>query len=213
MRSSFRYEILGKLGVRESRDEVRGQEIRSRQRLGEATLLGEKGRGKLKNLSGGRWETRHKGPLSCGPPLVRPIIRLIRHSRQLVTEQATSFFFSAFRFVRTQADRARIILLRVCHPPSSPPRRRGSCRRRVLSTARDSASIVSGNYRYYTQRYIEQHCGQLNDVPKAPKRRRYIDMWRDRYRRRVVISTLRKSCDTHAVVTARIEINWSGLSM
>lgn len=37
------------------------------------------------------------GTLSFGPPLVQPIIRLIRHSRQLVAEKATSLARSGDR--------------------------------------------------------------------------------------------------------------------
>lgn len=76
---------------------------------------------------------------SFGPPLVQPIIRLIRHSRQLVAKKATSrserrnrrfgFRLSNIRLFHTHArnDRARIILRTTLLPSKNPVVMHASC--------------------------------------------------------------------------------------
>lgn len=131
-----------------------------------------------------------------------------------MTEQATSFFFSTFHFVRTQADRARIILLRVCVAPSFSV---------TLSTTKilSSPCAFDGKrFRFNCLRKLQilhatLHCSckhhrQRNSMTSRGDRRNRGGVYtrRDRYRRRVVISsTLRKSYDTCRVVTTQVGIN------
>lgn len=103
-------------------------EVENSNRFGYRFSREEKARKAEKSLC----QRVRKNVPSFGPPLVQPIIRLIRHSRQLVAKKATSrlesrsrsfgFLLSSIRFFHTHArdDRARIILRATLVPGKDP---------------------------------------------------------------------------------------------